>query len=86
MLSEIFFYIPTFPHGFLAGLQLLTEMLPLPLPISSAHPLSSEEESALINSRKLWSAHLHTLGPNIQNLAKTLGVSTYVPLLQVGSV
>ena len=49
------------PYTFLGGLLLISELLPLPLPLQSREPLCEEEQMTAVNQRKLWSAHLHPL-------------------------
>lgn len=68
MIKEILTYTFLLPMNFIHGLSLLSELLPLPLPLQSLTPLSDEEEGRLIDLRKLWSAHLLVLAPDIEKL------------------
>lgn len=45
--------------------------------------LTEEEISLAVNTRKLWSAHLHSLTPQIQEMINILATSTCQPLQQV---
>ncbi|RWS31806.1 Protein virilizer-like protein [Leptotrombidium deliense] len=68
MLLEVFQYTFSSPLTFLHGLTLLSDLLPLPLPIHSPEALKHDEITKLINFRKLWSAHLHVLSSEIDTL------------------
>ena len=82
MIQEILKYIHSCagPAAFITGLQVLNEMLPLPLPLtvdSSKSPqrggkLSADDYQEMLNARKLWSVHLHTLGPHIHEVVTRL--------------
>lgn len=82
MVQEILKYIDSCPGpaAFITGLQVLNEMLPLPLPLArrggggpgAASHLSEEDIQEILNARKLWSVHLHTLGPQIQQVVRLL--------------
>lgn len=68
MIGEVLKYMMTAPYTFVSGLLILSELLPLPLPVQSKEELSKQECSWLINLRKLWSAHLHSHSSNIQDI------------------
>lgn len=84
MVREILKYIHhcSGPAAFITGLQVLNQLLPLPLPLNrrvtgfpapkTTNPWSEEDSQEMINSRKLWSVHLHTLGPQIQQVVRLL--------------
>lgn len=46
-------------------------------------PLPETEITRIVNSRKLWSAHLHCLSTLIHEVINTLSSSSYSPLLQL---
>lgn len=83
MMSEVVKYVTIGPHTFIPGLLILSELLPLPLPVQTRTSLSEEETNRIINSRKLWSAHLHSLGSGLQELIATMSGSSFQPLLQL---
>ena len=65
MLSELLTYTSSMPCVLGPGLSLLSQLLPLPLPLPSSRPLTRQEEEAVSTSRKLWSAHLHPLASQL---------------------
>lgn len=83
MMSEVVKYVTTGPHTFVPGLLVLSELLPLPLPIQTRTPLPENEILRAVNGRKLWSAHLHSLGSGLQELIATMSGSSFQPLLQL---
>lgn len=83
MMSEVLKYIIVSPHTFLPGLSILSELLPLPLQVQTRTPLPEEEITRVVNSRKLWSAHLHPLNGLLHDFISTMSGSSYQPLLQV---
>lgn len=83
MMSEVLKYVITSPHTFMSGLSIISELLPLPLQVQTRTPLPEEEIMKVVNSRKLWSAHLHSQSSLIQDFIITLSGSSYQPLLQL---
>ncbi|XP_066999085.2 protein virilizer isoform X2 [Anabrus simplex] len=83
MMSEVVKYVTTGPHTFVPGLLILSELLPLPLPIQTRTALTEDEATRAVNARKLWSAHLHSLGPSLQELIAIMSGSSFQPLLQL---
>ena len=73
MVAEVLNYIVSSPAVLKSGLELLSQLLPLPLPIPSNRELTEEEVTNVSTSRKLWSAHLHPLSSQI---SKLLGVAS----------
>ncbi|CAI9735216.1 Hypothetical predicted protein [Octopus vulgaris] len=82
MIKELLKHSMTSPYRYLSGLLLLSELLPLPLPIQTKETLSDEELSLVVNNRKLWSAHLHPVTPHIHEVIQSLSVSSCIPLQQ----
>ncbi|CAH0389348.1 unnamed protein product [Bemisia tabaci] len=83
MIKEVIKFITASPYTFQNGLLILSELLPLPLPIQTKESLSESEISRIVNYRKLWSAHLHSLSQLLQDLIVTLCESSYQPLLHI---
>lgn len=83
MCGEVIKYIFFAPYTFVPGLLILSELLPLPLPIQSQEELSKEEISKAVNHRKLWSAHLHPHSNAIHELINKLCVTSQQPLLNL---
>ncbi|KAL3859118.1 hypothetical protein ACJMK2_009350 [Sinanodonta woodiana] len=71
------------PYTYLSGLMMLSELLPLPLPFQTKEVLKQEETTQIVNTRKLWSAHLLALHQPIYEIIQTLVVSTCQPLQHV---
>ncbi|KAK3591349.1 hypothetical protein CHS0354_040310 [Potamilus streckersoni] len=68
------------PYTYLSGLMMLSELLPLPLPLQTKEVLRQEETTLIVNTRKLWSVHLLSLHQSIYEIIQTLIVSTCQPL------
>lgn len=83
MMSEVVKFVTTGPYTFVPGLLVLSELLPLPLPVQTRTPLPENEILRAVNGRKLWSAHLHSLGSGLQELIATMSGSSFQPLLQL---
>ncbi|KAK3914172.1 Protein virilizer-like protein [Frankliniella fusca] len=83
MMAEVLKYITTNAHTFMSGLLLLSELLPLPLPVQTRSPLPSDEIAQTMTSRRLWCAHLHSLSSTIGDLISTLCGSSCPSLLQL---
>lgn len=83
MVSEVIKFASDVPLNFMTGLMVLSELLPLPLPIQTKSELSEEEISKFVNSRRLWSAHLHSLGSSIESMIMIMSASSCQPLLQL---
>ncbi|KAL0985360.1 hypothetical protein UPYG_G00155920 [Umbra pygmaea] len=58
MLKEVLGSLLKAPEGLFSGLTLLSELLPLPLPMQSTQMISKEDVAVALNTRKLWSMHL----------------------------
>lgn len=83
MLKELLEYTTSAPQAFLGGLVLLSELLPIPLPIRSLENMSQEEANQVMNHRRLWSAHLNPLSTELQGILKDLAGSACHNLQQV---
>lgn len=59
MLRELLVNAVSCPYAFFGSMTLLSELLPLPLPVLvCGGGLSDQERRAMLTSRQLWSAHL----------------------------
>ncbi|GFQ90344.1 protein virilizer homolog [Trichonephila clavata] len=83
MVHEILKFIRLSPSNFVTGLTVLSELLPLPLPLQTREPLSEDEILKMVNYRKLWSAHLHSLSSIIQEVIVSLAATSCHPLQQL---
>ncbi|KAK3085549.1 hypothetical protein FSP39_005168 [Pinctada imbricata] len=82
-LKELLKYTIKAPYTYLSGLLLMSELLPVPLPLQSKEPLGEADVTMVQNTRKLWSVHLHSLTSQIQEMIRILATSTCQPLQQV---
>ncbi|KAJ3597257.1 hypothetical protein NHX12_000785 [Muraenolepis orangiensis] len=58
MLKEVLGALLKAPEGLFSGLTLLSELLPLPLPMHSTQVVSVQDMAVALNTRKLWSMHV----------------------------
>lgn len=76
MLKEVIEFTLSTPVFFHHGLDVLTQIIPSPLPGSSMmDSIDQEQLFKNINHRKLWSAHLHPLHQQIEHMISSLGLS-----------
>ena len=79
MVKEVIQFTTSKPFNFSHGLYLLSQLLPLPL---SVKPEDDPNEIARrLNFRKLWSAHIHVLFSDVENMLQKL-VLCVSPLIQ----
>lgn len=83
MLGEVIRYILSGPYTFLSGLLVLSELLPIALPIYTTQPLLDLEVTRLITERQLWSAHLHPKSSGIAEIIQTIATTCCPELLTV---
>ncbi|GIY03657.1 protein virilizer homolog [Caerostris extrusa] len=83
MVQEILKFIRLSPSNFVTGLTVFSELLPLPLPLQTREPLDEDEIIKMINYRKLWSAHLHSLSGTIQEVIVSLAATSCHSLQQL---
>lgn len=75
MLKEVIDFTLSTPVFFHHGLDVLTKILPSPLPCSSImDSIDQEQLFKNINHRKLWSAHLHPLHQQIEQMISQLSL------------
>jgi len=75
MLKEVIDFTLSTPVFFHHGLDVLTKILPSPLPCSSMmDSIDQEQLFKNINHRKLWSAHLHPLHQSLEQMISLLSI------------
>lgn len=82
MIGELCKFTMNGPHTIMPGLTILSQMLPVPLPILTKRPLITVEQNRLITERQLWSAHLHPQSLEISGLIQALCVSSHGILIE----
>ncbi|XP_060717182.1 protein virilizer homolog isoform X1 [Tachysurus vachellii] len=83
MLKEVLNSITAAPENIYSSLSLLSELLPLPLPMQTTQALSVQDIGVAMNTRKLWSMHLHAQARTLQDVMRCVCVSSCPPLLSV---
>ncbi|XP_025055201.1 protein virilizer homolog isoform X4 [Alligator sinensis] len=80
MLKEVLSSILRIPEGFFSGLILLSELLPLPLPMQTTQVIEPHDISVALNTRKLWSMHLHVQAKLLQEIVRSFSGSSCQPI------
>ncbi|XP_053324353.1 protein virilizer homolog [Spea bombifrons] len=80
MLKEVLSSVLKVPEGFFSGLIILSELLPLPLPMQTTQPLESQDVAVALNTRKLWSMHLHVQSKLLQDIVRSISGTSCQPL------
>lgn len=83
MISEVIRYVLSGPYTFVSGLLVLSELLPVALPVYTTQPLLEAEVTRLITERQLWSAHLHPKSSGIADIIQTIAPTAYPELLSI---
>ncbi|KAL1259539.1 hypothetical protein QQF64_010116 [Cirrhinus molitorella] len=83
MLKEVLNSILAAPEHIYSSLSLLSELLPLPLPMQTTQALSVQDIGVAMNTRKLWSVHLHAQARVLQEVLSCVCVSSCPPLLSM---
>ncbi|XP_077069617.1 protein virilizer homolog isoform X3 [Siphateles boraxobius] len=83
MLKEVLNSILSAPENIYSSLSLLSELLPLPLPMQTTQALSAQDIGVAMNTRKLWSVHLHAQARVLQEVLRCVCVSSCPPLLSL---
>lgn len=83
VIGEVIKFTMTSPATFIPGLMVLSEMLPLPIPVPVLEPLNDKEVHKILTERQLWSAYLHPQTPAIVELIQTLSPTSYPPLIML---
>ncbi|KAM5156941.1 protein virilizer homolog [Mantella aurantiaca] len=80
MLKEILSSVLKVPEGFFSGLVLLSELLPFPLPMQTTQAFEAKDIAVALNTRKLWSVHLHVHSKLLQDIVKAFCGTACQPL------
>ncbi|XP_074125419.1 protein virilizer homolog isoform X7 [Sminthopsis crassicaudata] len=80
MLKEVLSSVLRVPEGFFSGLILLSELLPLPLPMQTTQVIEPHDISVALNTRKLWSMHLHVQAKLLQEIVRSFSGTTCLPI------
>lgn len=83
MIAEVLKYIISGPSTFVPGLNLLSQLLPVPLPMLTKRPLTINEQARIVTERQMWSAHLHPKSIEISEMIQSLCVSSYPQLMDL---
>uniref|UniRef100_A0A8D3DU79 Vir like m6A methyltransferase associated n=1 Tax=Scophthalmus maximus TaxID=52904 RepID=A0A8D3DU79_SCOMX len=81
MLKEVLGSLLKTPEGLFSGLTLLSELLPLPLPMQSTQVISVQDVAVALNTRKLWSMHIRAQWKMCSEALKCVCATTCPPLL-----
>ncbi|XP_072267002.1 protein virilizer homolog isoform X1 [Pyxicephalus adspersus] len=83
MLKEVLSSVLKVPEGFFSGLIILSELLPFPLPMQTTQAFDSQDIAVALNTRKLWSMHLHVHSKLLQDIVKSFSGTSCQPLLHM---
>uniref|UniRef100_A0AAY5EJG6 Virilizer N-terminal domain-containing protein n=1 Tax=Electrophorus electricus TaxID=8005 RepID=A0AAY5EJG6_ELEEL len=83
MLKEVLSSILSAPENIYSSLNLLSELLPLPLPIQTTQVPHTHAAAVAMNTRKLWSVHLLAQARTLQEVLRCVCVSSCPPLLSM---
>uniref|UniRef100_A0A671MU54 Protein virilizer homolog n=1 Tax=Sinocyclocheilus anshuiensis TaxID=1608454 RepID=A0A671MU54_9TELE len=83
MLREVLNSTLAAPENIYSSLSLLSELLPLPLPMQTTQALSVQDIGVAMNTRKLWSVHLHAQARVLQEVLRCVCVNSCPPLLSM---
>ncbi|XP_062500608.1 protein virilizer homolog isoform X2 [Corticium candelabrum] len=83
MLQELLKHTLEIPQNFYSGLVLLSELLPLPLPLHTEQELSDKEKERLVHYRHLWAIHILGVQSRLEDVLTALTESTCPTLMQV---
>ncbi|KAM3615248.1 uncharacterized protein V6R79_025420 [Siganus canaliculatus] len=81
MLKEVLSSLLKAPEGIFSGLTLLSELLPLPLPMQSTQVMSVQDVAVALNTRKLWSMHIRAQWKVFSEALRCVCATTCPPLL-----
>uniref|UniRef100_A0A673B1P3 Virilizer N-terminal domain-containing protein n=1 Tax=Sphaeramia orbicularis TaxID=375764 RepID=A0A673B1P3_9TELE len=81
MLKEVLCSLLKAPEGLFSGLTLLSELLPLPLPMQSTQVISVQDVAVALNTRKLWSMHLRAKWKEFSEALRCVCATSCPPLL-----
>jgi len=72
MIRSLLEFTISLPCNYLGGILLLSELLPLPLPVQCREELAEFEVRMMVNARTLWSAHLLPVSDMLEKVISTL--------------
>uniref|UniRef100_A0AAQ5ZEP6 Virilizer N-terminal domain-containing protein n=1 Tax=Amphiprion ocellaris TaxID=80972 RepID=A0AAQ5ZEP6_AMPOC len=81
MLKEVLSSLLKAPEGLFSGLTLLSELLPLPLPMQSTQVISVQDVAVALNTRKLWSMHIRAQWKVFSEALRCVCATSCPPLL-----
>uniref|UniRef100_A0A7N9AL89 Vir like m6A methyltransferase associated n=1 Tax=Mastacembelus armatus TaxID=205130 RepID=A0A7N9AL89_9TELE len=81
MLKEVLGSLLKAPEGLFSGLTLLSELLPLPLPMQSTQVISVQDVAVALNTRKLWSMHIRAQWKLFSETLRCVCTTSCPPLL-----
>uniref|UniRef100_A0A8D0CPQ2 Vir like m6A methyltransferase associated n=1 Tax=Sander lucioperca TaxID=283035 RepID=A0A8D0CPQ2_SANLU len=81
MLKEVLASLLKAPEGLFSGLTLLSELLPLPLPMQSTQVISVQDVAVALNTRKLWSMHIRAQWKVFSEALRCVCATSCPPLL-----
>uniref|UniRef100_UPI0037E9748B protein virilizer homolog isoform X2 n=1 Tax=Semicossyphus pulcher TaxID=241346 RepID=UPI0037E9748B len=81
MLKEVLGSLLKAPEGLFSGLTLLSELLPLPLPMQSTQVISVQDVAVALNTRKLWSMHIRAQWKVFSEALRCVCATSCPPLL-----
>ncbi|XP_075069911.1 protein virilizer homolog isoform X2 [Mixophyes fleayi] len=80
MLKEVLSSVLKVPEGFFSGLIILSELLPFPLPMQTTQAIEPQDIAVALNTRKLWSMHLHVQAKLLQDIVRAFSGASCQPL------
>ncbi|XP_057691450.1 protein virilizer homolog isoform X2 [Corythoichthys intestinalis] len=83
MLKEVLVSLLKAPEGLFSGLTLLSELLPLPLPMQSTQVLAVQDVAVALNTRKLWSMHIRAQWKVFSEALRCVCATSCPPLLAI---
>uniref|UniRef100_H3DLY9 Vir like m6A methyltransferase associated n=1 Tax=Tetraodon nigroviridis TaxID=99883 RepID=H3DLY9_TETNG len=81
MLKEVLTSLLKAPEGLFSGLTLLSELLPLPLPMQSTQVMSIQDVAVALNTRKLWCMHIRAQWKVLSEALRCVCATSCPPLL-----
>ncbi|XP_075682023.1 protein virilizer homolog isoform X2 [Rhinoderma darwinii] len=83
MLKEVLSSVLKLPEGFFSGLVILSELLPFPLPMQTTQAIEPKDIAVALNTRKLWSIHLHVHSKLLQDIVRSFSGTSCQPMQQM---
>ncbi|ESO02055.1 hypothetical protein HELRODRAFT_161283 [Helobdella robusta] len=83
MIGEVLKYTLSLPCTFLSGLILISELLPLPLPLQVKQEITSKQVDEVLLMRKRWAVQLLSHASVLHQIIRVLSATTIQPLNQL---